>query len=95
MNRIGIVLLLFLAACSPEGGEHGSAELPPGREGSTYRRPLERVASMDPIQASAVYDSRAVSLVYEPLLEVDYEARPYRLKAGVCGLPEVSTNRLE
>ena len=78
MKRIGIALLLFGTACAA----------------ATYRRPLERVASMDPIHASAVYDSRAVSLVYEPLLEVDYEARPYRLKSGACDLPEVSTNRL-
>ena len=78
MNRIAIALLLFGTVCSA----------------ATHRRPLERVASMDPIQASAVYDSRAVSLVYEPLLEVDYEARPYRLKAGVCDLPDVSADRL-
>ena len=94
MNRIALALLLFMAACAPESGEHGRAALPRGREVSTHRRPLERVASMDPIQASAVYDSRAVSLVYEPLLEVDYEARPYRLKAGVCDLPDVSADRL-
>ena len=91
MKKIGIVLMLLAVACLPEWGR---AALPRGRAVATYRRPLERVASMDPIHASAVYDSRAVSLVYEPLLEVDYEARPYRLKAGVCDLPEVSTNRL-
>ena len=87
MSRIALALLLFVAACAPESGEQGKAALQRGREGTTHRRPLERVASMDPIHASAVYDSRAVSLVYEPLLEVDYEARPYRLKAGVCDLP--------
>ncbi|MGN0852538.1 MAG: ABC transporter substrate-binding protein [Kiritimatiellia bacterium] len=58
--------------------------------GATFRRPLERVASMDPIRAAAVYDARAVSLVYEPPLEIDYFARPYRLKAGLCDLPDVS-----
>ena len=61
---------------------------------AVYRRPLERVASMDPIQAAALYDSKAVSLVYEPLLEVDYEARPYRLKPCLCALPEVSADGL-
>lgn len=61
---------------------------------AVLRRPLERVASMDPLRASAIYDSRAVSLVYEPLLEVDYFARPYRLKAGLCDLPEVSADGL-
>ena len=94
MSRIGMVFLLFLAAGAAEGGEQGRGTFPGGRSITTHRRPLERVASMDPIHASAVYDSRAVSLVYEPLLEVDYEARPYRLKSGVCDLPKVSTNRL-
>ena len=61
---------------------------------ATYRRPLERVASMDPIQAAAVYDARAVSLVYEPPLEIDYYARPYKLKPGICTLPEVSADGL-
>jgi len=81
LNRMSLATALALAACAPGWG-------------ATHRRPLERVASMDPIQASAVYDSRAVSLVYEPLLEVDYEARPYRLKAGACDLPRVSADRL-
>ena len=94
MSRIGMVFLLFLAAGAAEGGEQGRGTFPGGRSITTHRRPLERVASMDPIHASAVYDSRAVSLVYEPLLEVDYEARPYRLKACACELPEVSSDRL-
>ena len=86
MNRIGIstTLLVLAAACAAAGD----------RPLTTHRVPLERVASMDPLQSSAVYDSRAVSLVYEPLLEVDYEARPYRLKAGSCDLPKVSPDRL-
>ena len=62
--------------------------------GEVFRRPMERVASMDPLRAASVCESRAVSLVYEPLLEVDYFARPYRLKAGLCDLPQISTNGL-
>ncbi len=58
----------------------------------TFRRPLERVASMDPLRAAAVYDSQAVMLVYEPLLNVDYYAKPYRLVPGLCELPEVSAD---
>ena len=49
---------------------------------------------MDPLQAASVPDSKAISLVYEPLLEVDYVARPYRLKPCLCDLPEVSSNGL-
>ena len=90
MSRIAITLLLFLAACAPKGDvdQKGAAST------TTLRCPLERVASMDPIHAASVYDSCAVSLVYEPLLEIDYEARPYRLKPGSCSLIEISTNRL-
>ena len=61
---------------------------------ATFRRPIERVASMDPIRAAAVYDAEAVTLVYEPLLDIDYYARPYRLRAGLCDLPEVSEDGL-
>ena len=60
---------------------------------TTFRRHMERVNSMDPVNADAVPASRAVSLVYETLLEYDYTARPYRLIPGVAtALPEVSSN---
>ena len=61
---------------------------------TTYRRALERVASMDPLQAASVPDSKAISLVYEPLLEVEYGTRPYKLKPCLCDLPEVSEDML-
>ena len=65
-----------------------------GGEETVFRRPMERVASMDPLRAASVCESRAISLVYEPLLEVDYFARPYRLKGCLCDLPEVSKDGL-
>ena len=90
MRSIGIALLLLLAACSPkEKVEHEE-----GASGATLTCPLERVASMDPIQSGTVPDSRAVLLAYEALLEVDYDARPYHLKPGACDLPEVSADHL-
>ena len=61
---------------------------------ATLRRPIERVASMDPIRAAAVYDAACVTLVYEPLLDVDYYARPYKLRPGLCGMPKVSADGL-
>lgn len=61
---------------------------------ATFTRPLERVTTMDPAMAQSVYESRAVQLVYETILSIDYMARPYRLVAGACELPEVSTNGL-
>ena len=57
---------------------------------ATFTRTLERVASMDPAMARSIYDAHAVQLVYEPPLEIDYKARPYRLVPGFCELPEVS-----
>jgi len=61
---------------------------------ATFTRTLERVSTMDPAQATSIYDAHAVQLVYEPLLEVDYLARPYRLAPGFCELPEVSADGL-
>ena len=61
---------------------------------ATFTRSMERVSSMDPAFAQSVYDSRAVQLVYETPLEVDYYARPYKLTAGACELPEVSADGL-
>ena len=61
---------------------------------ATFTRTMERVASMDPAMSQSVYDAHAVQLVYEPPLEIDYEARPYRLIPGFCELPEVSEDGL-
>ena len=47
---------------------------------AVYRRVIERVASLDPVEDASVYAARCVALTYETLLEYDYEARPYRLK---------------
>ena len=61
---------------------------------ATFTRTMERVTSMDPVQARSIYDSHAVQLVYQPPLEVDYTARPYKLVPGFCELPEVSADGL-
>lgn len=61
---------------------------------ATFTRTMERVASMDPAMARSIYDSHAVQLVYEPPLQVDYLARPYRLVPGFCELPKVSADAL-
>lgn len=59
---------------------------------ATFTRPLERVSTLDPAMARSVYDSHAMHLIYETVLAVDYTARPYRLCAGFCELPEVSAD---
>ena len=61
---------------------------------ATFTRTMERVASMDPVMATSIYDSHAVQLVYQPPLEIDYEARPYKLIPGFCELPTVSEDGL-
>lgn len=60
--------------------------------GATFTRTLERVNSMNPADAQAVYDSKAIQLVYETPLNIDYAARPYKLVPGLCELPWVSSN---
>ncbi len=61
---------------------------------ATFTRPMERVHSIDPIQAQSIYDSSVVQLLYRTPLTIDYAARPYRLMPGVCELPEVSADGL-
>jgi len=61
---------------------------------ATFTRPLERVATMDPAFAQAIYDSRAIKLVYETPLDVDYVARPYKLVPGACEMPTTSADGL-
>ena len=61
---------------------------------ATFTRTLERVNSMNPADAQAVYDSKAIQLVYETPLNIDYAARPYKLSSGLCELPEVSEDGL-
>ena len=61
---------------------------------ATFTRSMERVVSVDPIKSQSIYDSRAVQLVYETPLAIDYVARPYRLVPGACELPEVSKDGL-
>ncbi len=67
----------------------------PPSNASVYRRVIERVTSLDPVEAASVYAARCVALSYETLLEYDYEARPYRLKPCLAtAMPEVSPDGL-
>ena len=60
----------------------------------TFRRTIERVASMDPLRSASVCDAAAITLVYEAPLDVDYYARPYRLRPSLCSMPVVSADGL-
>ena len=61
---------------------------------ATFTRTLDRVTTMNPVMVQSAYDMRAVKLVHETVLSIDYEARPYRLVPGACELPEVSEDGL-
>ena len=61
---------------------------------ATFTRTLDRVTTLDPVKAQSAYDMRAVKLVHETVLSVDYAARPYRLVPGACELPDVSADGL-
>ena len=89
MPRLYILAMTCAACAVAVGGYAGATKAVP-----TFRRTIERVASMDPLQAASVPDSKAISLVYEPLLEVEYGSRPYKLKPCLCDLPKVSEDRL-
>lgn len=84
-HRIAVALMLAALAVSAA---------PPPTSRTVFRRPFGRVASMDPIRAADVLAASAVGLMYEPLLEVDYAARPYRLKGCICEMPQVSADGL-
>ncbi|MEI7899225.1 MAG: ABC transporter substrate-binding protein, partial [bacterium] len=77
------LVLVAVALALPAGGE------------TVFCRSMDRVASMDPAEASSIYAARAVRLVYETLYEYDYAARPYTLIPGLAeALPEVQSNGL-
>lgn len=59
---------------------------------AVFTRPMERVSTLDPAQSRSAYDARAIKLVYETPLDIDYAARPYRLVPGCCEMPEVSAD---
>ena len=66
-----------------------------GNDTTTYRRTIERVTSLDPIEAASVYAARCVGLVYEPLLEYAYGERPYALQPCLAkAMPEISPDGL-
>ena len=61
---------------------------------AAFSRSMERVSTLDPAMSRSIYDARAVELLYESALGIDYSARPYRLKPEYCHLPEVGADGL-
>jgi len=61
---------------------------------ATFTCPIQRVTSVDPAMSQSTCDAQATMLIYETPLEVDYQARPYRLIPSACELPDVSADGL-
>ena len=56
----------------------------------TFRRAQPSLNTLDPAFGSDTSVNGAMSLIFQPLLEYDYEARPYKLIPGAAeALPEV------
>ncbi len=54
---------------------------------------MERVSTMDGALGRSIYDMRAIQMVYETPLKVDYKARPYKLISGYCEMPILSPDK--
>ena len=60
---------------------------------NVYTRSMNRIPSLDPAEAASSYAIRGIQLAYEPLLEYDYTARPYRLIPCLAeALPVIQDN---
>ena len=60
---------------------------------NVYTRSMSRIPSLDPVEAASSYAIRGIQLAYEPLLEYDFKARPYRLIPCLAeSLPIIEAN---
>ena len=92
MKRFAHFAYMFAAAFAVSG----CAGDPPARtDERVLRKPMEAVASTDPIRCTSSYAARVAQLLYEPVLCVDYYARPYKVRPALCDMPEVSPDGLE
>lgn len=85
-------LFIFASVATPCAADDAAAADPV--PAAIFRRTIDRVPSMDPIQASSVAAARVVNLVYECLLDYEYATRPYRIGPGLAALPDVSPDGL-
>lgn len=96
MKSMSFMAALFFGVVGVQYAKPVSHSTPQAFDRHVYRRVIERVASLDPVESASVYSSRCVALVYETLYEYDYEARPYRLlPLAATAMPMVSEDGLE
>jgi len=82
-----------LAAHRPAALAGPPATDPPARAQKVLHLPMRTAGpgSLDPVRGSTVYDNRAISNVYETLLQYKYLARPLQLEPLLAArMPEVS-----
>lgn len=79
------MVAVLAASVFPEA--HGSGK-------KVFARSIERVCTTEPHLSQSTYDARVIGLLYETPLTIDYKARPYRLRPGICELPEKSADGL-
>ena len=64
-------------------------------EEKAFVRTMERIYVIDPVKSQSAYEARAVQLMYETILSIDYTSRPYRLAPGTCEVPQASADGLK
>ena len=80
--------LAFLGAgCGGDAANDGEVDL-------TFRRAQPSINTLDPAHGSDTSVNSAMSLIFQPLVEYDYTARPYKLKDGAAERWEVSEDGL-
>ena len=85
MRPVWILCLLFAAGCGP-----AALDKPAGDEMVRYSG-TTRIRGFDPVKASDVASSMAISKIYEGLLQYAYLERPYRVEPLLAeSMPDVS-----
>ena len=80
-------LALFGAGCGGDTSDGGAVDL-------TFRRAQPSINTLDPAHGSDTSVNGAMSLIFQPLLEYDYTARPYKLKGGAAERWDISEDGL-
>ncbi len=84
---VAVISALFLYAWASSS----TTAQPIDNDALTFRRAHPSLNSLDPVHGSDTSVNSAMSLIFQPLLDYDYTARPYKLIPGAAkDLPEIS-----
>lgn len=95
MMKRALMIALVMAAASLTSGCDGGDTTAPAAE-SVYRHAMDGVpTTLDPVQASTVYNNFLVVSLYHTLYAYKYLERPFELIPNLAaGMPEVSDDQL-